>query len=912
MKTKHIHGKIIADNVVINEEKLEFSIAEVHLWTDEGEAKFLGGVRAYEKTDLSDIRDISLICWNRKKNIVRSLPINSDVFQQGKITVDNWQQILDEYHEQRKGVKGFFILKGFVGEEERNYIIGGTDKCNGFFSRKKQRKHLIEGDLGKSLTRRYVAEDNWVFELVNGKEYISRLVKDEVIQKVYLDVSEISWVNHGMQIRIEPETEQIVEMNQISQYLLLDNSTGLYTHEKILKNEDTNSIFFGTDFVEKIRALYEEKNKLFRINIFPVYSKGDTCILFEFRVQKNFKKNTNYNRGSQFAQYHAIDALEEQKIAVMPYYTAGGYLRIVVKQEYQMFNELYKAEVKDIRIQKGILKLKFLIAKSEYQLKDVSLILRSSLSDKRYSFALEKSDKKDKWLVRASLVLNEVDWEQFYWDIRGVVEKDGKEYELRLCNYSKLMKMKMLLTPRQYQLPNSDYIVFPYMAKSRDFALMYRLKSEQDSIKFIAKEYLALVLFYLLRPYWVHKNLWLVYEKYSVTAQDNSYYFFKYCMEQLSEKERKHIYYVIDKNASDYQYVEQYGKKVIQFLSLKHMIYLKAAKLLISSDTKAHAYAWHSPTTLYRYMISWKRNVFLQHGVIYYKQCHQGLKKSGTNNCRLFIVSSEVEKEIIRNYFGYKNNEIAVTGLARWDVLQDTSVSGEKMILMMPTWRNWLEEVTQEEFCQSDYYKNYMELLNAPKLHKFLEEKNVKLVFYIHPKFREYIGAFATSSSQIEMIEFGTQPLNELLMRCNMMITDYSSACWDVYYQEKPVLFYMFDYEMYNEVQGSYVDMRTEAFGEATDNLDVLIQLMEEYETNGFNEKEKYAELREILLPYRDHLNCERTYWEIKKKFYKKEYRERMLALGLDDDDEDDGNESEDIFIENNENVMVEVGDTEE
>ena len=392
-----------------------------------------------------------------------------------------------------------------------------------------------------------------------------------------------------------------------------------------------------------------------------------------------------------------------------------------------------------------------------------------------------------------------------------------------------------------------------------------------------------------MRPYWKQKDLWLVYEKYSVTAQDNSYYFFEYCMRELPEKEKKRIYYVIDKNASDYQYVEKYGNKVIQFLSLKHMIYLKAASLLISSDTKAHAYAWHSPATLYRQMLSWKRNVFLQHGVMYYKQCHKGLKRSGTNSCKLFIVSSEVEKNIIHDYFGYKKREIAVTGLARWDVLEDKAVPGEKMILMMPTWRSWLEEVTEEEFCQSAYYKNYMEFLNNVRLHRFLEEKNVKLVFYIHPKFREYMGAFATNSSQVELVEFGTQPLNEILMRCNMMITDYSSACWDVYYQGKPVLFYMFDYEMYNEVQGSYVDMRTEAFGEATDSAEILIQLMEKYEENNFAELEKSAQLREELLPYRDNNNCERTYWEIKKKFYKKDYKE-MAELFQEEMSEDEEN----------------------
>jgi CDP-glycerol glycerophosphotransferase (TagB/SpsB family) len=317
------------------------------------------------------------------------------------------------------------------------------------------------------------------------------------------------------------------------------------------------------------------------------------------------------------------------------------------------------------------------------------------------------------------------------------------------------------------------------------------------------------------------------------------------------------------------------------------MIYMKAAKLLISSDTKAHAYAWHSPQSVYRTLLKNNRNVFLQHGVIYYKQCHRGLRKNGTNSCRLFIVSSEVEKKIVMDYFGYNDNEVAVTGLARWDVLEDTSVKGEKMILVMPTWRSWLEEVTQEAFAESDYYRNYMALLNSAKLHAFLEEEQVELVFYIHPKFREYISAFATDCPRIRMIEFGTQPLNELLMKCNMMVTDYSSACWDVFYQGKPVLFYLFDFELYNQVQGSYVDMRTEAFGDTTTDMDELVALMRSYTQNGFAEKPEYAAMRETLLPYRDHNNCERTYLAIRKKFYSEAYEE-MEEVAREDSQEEE------------------------
>ncbi len=80
-------------------------------------------------------------------------------------------------------------------------------------------------------------------------------------------------------------------------------------------------------------------------------------------------------------------------------------------------------------------------------------------------------------------------------------------------------------------------------------------------------------------------------------------------------------------------------------------------------------------------------------------------------------------------------------------------------------------------------------------------------MFYIHPKLREFIGNFHADNDLIELISFNSVPLNQLLMGCSMMITDYSSACWDAYYLEKPILFYQFDLKQYNETNGSYINM---------------------------------------------------------------------------------------------------------
>lgn len=872
MESKQIHGKIISHNITVKEEKIEFSIDEVQLWTDEGNESFLGGVREYRTTSLERFDYFSFICWNRKKNKELEIPMEKVLLKSSSLTIFDWRQVVDSFRENKDELQGFFVLKGSLEGKERNYILGGIDSCGDYFSKSRQQKCLLDGELKDCLSRRFVAEDNWVFELIGEKNYINRLVENGIIERAYLDVSDIFWEHQELKLKVQVEKNYKIDLTELSQAFVSNDQGHIYYKENLKVDKIPGVFSVNSHFIEFLKDRYETDERVARVNVYPFYYNEQRLVLFEFRNPRNLGRNDRYNNQNRYAEFIELDS-EETRIAVLPYFTESGYFRVAVKSAYGALEEIYCGHVKKFSIKKGMLNIKFLLAKSQYTLKELNLILRNSVNEKSYPFDLEITEKSGQYLVCGKLDIGQIEWEQFYWDIRGVMVHQDKTYSLRLRNYSKWTKLKMLLMPKQYQLPGTNYLLVPYMTKSRDFAVTYRMKSPQDTAAFIAKEYLALFIFYLLRPYWKQKDLWLVYEKYSVTAQDNSYYFFEYCMKELPEKEKKRIYYVIDKNASDYQYVEKYGKKVIQFLSLKHMIYLKAASLLISSDTKAHSYAWHSPATLYRYMISWKRNVFLQHGVMYYKQCHRGLKRSGTNSCKLFIVSSEVEKKIIRDYFGYKNNEIAVTGLARWDVLEDKAVPGEKMILMMPTWRTWLEEVTEEEFCQSAYYKNYMEFLNNASLHSFLEQKEVKLVFYIHPKFREYMGAFATNCPQIELIEFGTQPLNELLMRCNMMITDYSSACWDVYYQGKPVLFYMFDYEMYNEVQGSYVDMRTEAFGEATDHPEDLIALMQKYVENDFAELEKYAELREELLPYRDNNNCERTYWEIKKKFYKREYQ---------------------------------------
>ena len=86
------------------------------------------------------------------------------------------------------------------------------------------------------------------------------------------------------------------------------------------------------------------------------------------------------------------------------------------------------------------------------------------------------------------------------------------------------------------------------------------------------KEILALLICGAAAP-WLKKKRWIVvFEKFCKTAQDNSLYFFRYCMENLPENEKKRVFYIIDKRMPDFGCIKEYGSRIVQFMSIKHMV----------------------------------------------------------------------------------------------------------------------------------------------------------------------------------------------------------------------------------------------------------------------------------------------------------------------------------------------------
>lgn len=104
------------------------------------------------------------------------------------------------------------------------------------------------------------------------------------------------------------------------------------------------------------------------------------------------------------------------------------------------------------------------------------------------------------------------------------------------------------------------------------------------------------------------------------------------------------------------------------------------------------------------------------------------------------------------------------------------------------------------------------------------------------------------------------------MMRCSLLITDYSSIVWDVLYMGKPTVFYQYDRERYDDVWGSYIDLETELPGENATDCDTLIDLVASYIDSGFKMNEAYEPMRKVYYSHLDRDNCKRIWEEIIRK----------------------------------------------
>lgn len=356
-----------------------------------------------------------------------------------------------------------------------------------------------------------------------------------------------------------------------------------------------------------------------------------------------------------------------------------------------------------------------------------------------------------------------------------------------------------------------------------------------------------------------NKQCWLITER-PTDARDNGFVLFKWLRENHPEK---NVVYAIHLNVPDYANVADLGK-VIEYGSYKHWYYYFAAS--ICCDTSWGICCPNAMTYLMMRDILPPRGkrVFLQHGIIkdYMPQGRQHKLKAN-----LFVCGAYPEWEYINACFGYKGHEVKYLGLARYDRLQDTSLTTDnKQILYMPTWRADIHDNQHLE--QTQYFKKISEVLTCGEIKHILEQNNLRLIYFVHPsirKLKRYFKPFA--SSRVEVLNNEDYDLQKLICSASLLVTDFSSIYFDFAYQGKPVVYYQFDYQQYRKGHYSegYFDYNRDGFGPVVNDLQTLIQNIRSIVADGFNIPANYAHRADRFFPIRDQNNCLRHYEELCK-----------------------------------------------
>ena len=377
----------------------------------------------------------------------------------------------------------------------------------------------------------------------------------------------------------------------------------------------------------------------------------------------------------------------------------------------------------------------------------------------------------------------------------------------------------------------------------------------------------------------IRKPIWLVSDRRQ-KADDNGEAFFKY-LNKNEIRKTVNSYFIIDKNdeLSDYDRVSKIGK-VIKPNSKKHKLLLLLSDYSISSQTDKFT---RNPFESKKYsdglhdFIASTRFVFLQHGIII--EDLTGWLNIRRQNIFGFVTSTNAEYDLIsKGEYGYREDNVWLTGMPRYDLLEDCS-NDDNRIVIMPTWRRYLTKGQKTEtgfwelvddFSDSDYASFYRDLTNDERLQAALKQYGYSLAFKIHPSFEGSQGKFGFSGDNVNVLG-AEESYREIYKGSKLIISDYSSSSYDFLYLRKPVIYCQFDKEIFydgeHQCKRGEFDYEKEGLGECVSTRDELVNIIIEYMKNDCKPKAEYIDRINSFFCFSDNKSSERVYRKIIEKY---------------------------------------------
>ncbi len=217
------------------------------------------------------------------------------------------------------------------------------------------------------------------------------------------------------------------------------------------------------------------------------------------------------------------------------------------------------------------------------------------------------------------------------------------------------------------------------------------------------------------------------------------------------------------------------------------------------------------------------------------------------------ICSSKNVVPVYSEAFGIDENKILPLGAPRIDLLlapknteelrkvfdeKHPECKGKKLILYAPTFR---------ENGEAD--KKLLDNIDTNKFNEHLGDEYCLLI-KLHPQ----INSSKPVDGAVDVTK--GHDIGDLTLICDMLITDYSSACMDFALLSKPCIFFAFDIEEYEKERSFYFDYESYVPGVVAKSFDEVIEAIKIPR----NSEDKLRTFRDFNFDYVDCNNAERIY----------------------------------------------------
>lgn len=334
-------------------------------------------------------------------------------------------------------------------------------------------------------------------------------------------------------------------------------------------------------------------------------------------------------------------------------------------------------------------------------------------------------------------------------------------------------------------------------------------------------------------------------------ADDNAEYLYRYVMQ---EHPGKNIYFALDQDSQDWPRLEKEGFRLLPFGSSKHIEVLQSCDKVISSQVENYVVNLLGSKMLYG-----RHFVYLQSGVIC-NDISSLLNAKDNIDCIITSTPQEYQRVTDNNSkYKYSSKEVVLTGLPRFDFLLDSEYDTENTLLIIPS----MYEISAGVY-NANNLKHWNELLSSEHFISMLDTYGYKAQIYVRDGSYEF-DALTCHSDYVEIITSRDIGYRDILRTSRLLLTDYSSATFDMAIQNKYTVYYHANDDecLISPIERAglgYFNYHSDGFGPVCNNISELISQISLLFDNGCSPNDKINNIITDTFIYKDGKCCERVF----------------------------------------------------